>query len=82
MSVQFMGVVGSECTETIRNTKKNKETERVAKRDDGTGVTGGKKKKEEGIKSIDMTQTPKGKSKKGTVSFLNKFHIKNQEQIR
>ena len=45
MSVQFMGVVGSECTETIRNTKKNKETERVAKRDNGTGVTGGKKKK-------------------------------------
>ena len=62
MSVQFMGVVGSECTETIRNTKKNKETERVAKRDDGIGVTGGKKK--EGIKSIDMTQNPKGKQRK------------------
>ena len=65
MSMQFMGVVGSECTETIRNTKKNKETERVAKRENGTGVTGGKKKKkQEGIKSIDMTQTPEGKQRK------------------
>ena len=45
VSVQFMGVVDSECTETIWKTKKNKETERVAKRDDGTGVMGGKRRR-------------------------------------
>ena len=82
MSVQFMGVVASECTETIRNTKKNKETERVVKRDDGTGVTGGKKKKRGGNKIHRYDSNTQRKTKKGTVSFLNKFHIRNQEQIR
>lgn len=44
MSVQFMGVVGKECTGTICR-KKTKEAERMTKRGDRTGAMAEKRRR-------------------------------------